>query len=269
MPQIDGKTVQFRYYLTMKEQFPLPPGHSLVTTEDGSVTLFSEAFQEACHSTSGAKTETILHYIEGCKILAKAEIHDPLIILEVGFGLGIGFLTTLEKMPAGKNWHFISMELDRDLLQWFSDQHPELNLKWKGNLLETTRDNFKLTIIQGDARITIPEYLKNHPIKVHAIYQDAFSPKRNPALWTKEWFTLLKTYSHPDVTLSTYSASGSIRKSLHETGWGVQKGEKFGPKRTSTRAVLNCATDPEILEQMARSPVSALTDLQVKELLTK
>ena len=253
----------------MSEQIPLPPGHTLVTTEDGSVTLFSEAFQEACHSTTGAKTETILHYIEGCKIQEKALTHSPLIILEVGFGLGVGFLTTLEKIPADKKWNFISMELDRNLLQWFSDNHPELNLKWNGNLLETEMDNFKLTIIQGDARKEVAEYFKTHPQKMHAIYQDAFSPKRNPALWTKEWFTLLKNNSHPEVILSTYSASGSIRKSLHETGWGLQKGEKFGAKRSSTRAVLNQATEPDILFQMERSPASALTDLQISELLTK
>ncbi len=76
-----------------------PLGHSIVFTEDGSETFFSEAFQEACHSTTGAKTETILHYIEGCKILGKSEIFSPLSILEVGFGLGVGFLTTLEKIP--------------------------------------------------------------------------------------------------------------------------------------------------------------------------
>lgn len=269
LPQIDGKSVHFRYYLPMSEQIPLPPGHTLVTTEDGSVTLFSEAFQEACHSTAGAKTETILHYIDGCKIPEKVKTHSPLIILEVGFGLGVGFLTTLEKIPADKKWHFISMELDRDLLQWFSDGHPELNLRWNGNLLETTKDNFKLTIIQGDARKALPDFFKHHPLKVHAIYQDAFSPKRNPALWTKEWFTLLKNHSADDVILSTYSASGSVRKSLYETGWGLQKGEKFGAKRSSTRAVLNHATDPEILLQMERSPASSTTDLQVSQLLTK
>ncbi len=269
LPQIDGKSVHFRYYLPMSEQLPLPAGHLLVTTEDGSLTLYSEAFQEACHSKTGAKTETILHYIEGCKILEKSETHSPLIILEVGFGLGVGFLTTLEKIPADKKWHFISMELDRNLLQWFSDSHPELNLSWNGNLLETTLDNFKLTIIHGDAREKLPIYFKTHPKKVHAIYQDAFSPKKNPALWTKEWFTLLKNNSHQDVTLSTYSASDSIRKSLHETGWGVHKGEKFGAKRTSTRAVLNQATDPDILYLLERSPASALTDLQISELLTK
>jgi tRNA U34 5-methylaminomethyl-2-thiouridine-forming methyltransferase MnmC len=244
----------------------LPPGHQLVETEDGTFTLFSEAFQEACHSTSGAKAETILHYIEGCKVLEKVLKFQDFTILEVGFGLGIGFLTTLEKIPQNKSVHFLSLELDRNLLNWFKDEHPEFNFKWEDNLLRGHSGEVKLTIIQGDARASLPEYLKNYPTTWHAIYQDAFSPKRNPVLWTKEWFELLKSHSHPDATLSTYSASSSIRKSLHETGWGVLSGEKFGSKRTSTRAVLNKPTDPDIVLQLSRSPVLALTDSTLDKL---
>lgn len=249
---------------SMNGDFRLPPGHAKVVTGDGTFTLFSEAFQEACHSTAGAKNETLLHYVNGCKIPEKILKFDPLLILEVGFGLGIGFNTTLETIPKNRRVHFVSMEIDRNLLEWFREMNPHLNLQWNENLLETEKDNIKLTIIQGDARIEVPKYLQKNAMKFHAIYQDAFSPKRNPVLWTKEWFTLLREHSHEEVILSTYSASSSIRKSLHETGWGVQKGEKFGEKRTSTRAVLNLATDPEILEQLGRSPASALTDFNIK-----
>ncbi len=257
----------------MKKDMPLPPHHCLVETSDGSFTLFSELFQEACHSTSGAKSETILHYIEGTNILNQIERFDPLTILEVGFGLGVGFLTTWEKLPRNRKWHFVSVELDRKLLEWFKSNHAEheflKNLKWNDHILEAENESVKLTILQGDARMTLPDYLSSHELKWHAIYQDAFSPKKNPTLWTKEWFALLKASSHPEVILSTYSASSSIRKSLHETGWGVQKGEKFGPKRTSTRAVLNRPTDPEILLQLDRSPVNAFTDLHIQETLHK
>jgi tRNA U34 5-methylaminomethyl-2-thiouridine-forming methyltransferase MnmC len=242
----------------------LPPRHHLVETGDGTFTLFSEAFQEACHSPTGAKSETILHYVEGCKILSKINSHDPLVILEVGFGLGMGFETTLEKIPTDKKLHFISMEIDRDLLEWYRENHPEFKLEWNENILSAKCDHFELTIIQGDARSALPAFLEKNPVRWHAIYQDAFSPKRNPFLWTKEWFNLLRTHSHEDVILSTYSASSSIRKSLHETGWGVQKGEKFGPKRSSTRAMLNVPTDPEILRDMERSPASALNDFNIK-----
>jgi tRNA U34 5-methylaminomethyl-2-thiouridine-forming methyltransferase MnmC len=240
-----------------------PPHHSFIETEDGSLTLFSEKFQEACHSTSGAKAETILHYINGCKIIERIEDLGKINILEVGFGLGVGFLTTLEKLPVKTFMHFVSLELDRDLLEWFRAEHPEFNLKWQNNCLCGSGDNYQLEIIAGDARVALPLFMKDKTMQFHAIYQDAFSPKKNPALWTKEWFSLLKSISHEEVILSTYSASTSIRKSLHETGWKIQSGEKFGPKRTSTRASLQGTTSAEILLQLERSPVAALSDLQI------
>lgn len=248
----------------MNKPQKLPPGHQLVITEDGSYTLFSERFQEACHSATGAKAETVLHYLNGCKVIERSEVISPFTILEVGFGLGVGFLTTLENMPKGRKWKFISLEIDRDLLNWFQEKHPELHLTWEDNILKGHGDDFILTIIQGDARVELERYLKVNPEVFHAVYQDAFSPKRNPTLWTKEWFQLLKIYSSPEVILSTYSASTSIRKSLHETGWGVQKGEMFGAKRSSTRAFLNKGTDPEITFLLERSPIEAFTDKSIK-----
>jgi tRNA U34 5-methylaminomethyl-2-thiouridine-forming methyltransferase MnmC len=250
-----------------------PEGHRFVETEDGSWTLFSEAFQEACHSTTGARAETLLHYIQGCRILEKAKIHSPLVVLEIGFGLGIGLLTTLEELPEGTKLHFLSVELDRNLLEWFRAQtknHPVLkDLHWESDNLKVKTDTIEITILAGNARQTLPAFVEKNPVEWHAIYQDAFSPKRNPILWTKEWFTFLKEHSHPLVTLSTYSASNSIRKGLFESGWKIRKGEKFGPKRTSTRADLCGETDPEILALLERSPVSALSDRHIQEKLTE
>lgn len=255
MPRNEGKKAMS----TLKA----PPKHQWIETGDGTHTLFSEAFQEACHSSTGAKEETLLHYVKGCKIEEKVE--SGLSILEVGFGLGIGFLTTLEVLKDRTQfWRFLSLELDDELLKWFCGEHPELNLTWSKvgsvNVLSTKNDRFELIILCGNARTTLPEYLKHFPFKWNAVYQDAFSPKKNPILWTKEWFELLKSHSEESVNLSTYSASTSIRKSLVEAGWFLQKGEKFGPKRTSTRASLIGPSDPDILLHLQRSPVSALSD---------
>lgn len=244
-----------------------PPHHTWVETNDGSFTLFSDQFQESCHSMGGAKSETILHYFKGCEIDKKIHAHSPLNILEVGFGLGVGFLTTYELLPKNKSYHFVSMELDKNLLDWFKEQylnHEFLkNLTWVENILTCENEFLKLDVVCGDARSAFPLWMKNHDIKFHAIYQDAFSPKKNPTLWTKEWFELLKSYSETDVTLSTYSASSSIRKSLSEAGWSLRPGDMFGSKRTSTRAYLDRESDPVIIEQLRRSPVSAFTDLQI------
>jgi tRNA U34 5-methylaminomethyl-2-thiouridine-forming methyltransferase MnmC len=235
----------------------IPPGYRPIETEDGSITFFSESFQEACHSTTGAKSETVLHYIEGCQITEKAQ-REKLSILEVGFGLGVGLITTWEKtreLPA--RVHFVSLEIDPQLVNWFLEEykdHPAL-----------TDSRFTFEILIGDARTTVPEYVKKKTPAWDAIYQDAFSPKRNPVLWTKEWFTLLRESSAQDVILSTYSASSSIRKSLVEAGWKLYPGEKFGPKRSSTRARLTGESDPEIMLSLERSPVKALSDESTSE----
>lgn len=242
-----------------------PPNHQWVPTEDGSHTLFSEAFQEACHSTSGAREETLLHYLKGCQVEAKFQTQEHVSILEVGFGLGIGFLTTLDVLKnETKPWSFLSLEIDRQLLEWFrleNINHPFLKLlTWKDNLLIAKNEQIELTIICGDARAELPLFLSSHPQRWDCIYQDAFSPKKNPTLWSVEWFELIKKSSGPEVMLSTYSASTSIRKSLIEAGWKLHKGEKFGPKKTSTRASLNGTSDPEILLHLGRSPAEALRD---------
>jgi len=246
--------------------------HSWILTQDGSWTLFSERFQEACHSTAGALAETHLHYIQGCRIEEKTDLS----ILEVGFGLGVGFLATYDKLHGQKKkWTFLSLEIDHDLLEWFRlknlshDFLSRLHWKKEGDLtyLEAQDEFITLTILAGDARRSLPLFAETFCIKWNAIYQDAFSPKKNPTLWTKEWFELLKRFSTLDVTLSTYSASSSIRKGLHETGWILSKGERFGLKRTSTRAGLQGETDPEILLHLQRSPALALTDDNIKDIL--
>jgi tRNA U34 5-methylaminomethyl-2-thiouridine-forming methyltransferase MnmC len=235
----------------------VPPGYQALPTEDGSITFFSETYSEACHSTTGAKSETILHYIEGCQIPEKAQ-KEKLSILEVGFGLGVGLLTTWEKtreFPA--KIHFVSLEIDPELVKWFREEHKDHPV---------LRDpKFTFEVLIGDARKTLPEYVKKNNPAWNAIYQDAFSPKRNPVLWTREWFTLLRESSTEDVILSTYSASSSIRKSMLEAGWKLYPGEKFGPKRSSTRARLTGESDPEIMLSLERSPVKALSDESTSE----
>jgi tRNA U34 5-methylaminomethyl-2-thiouridine-forming methyltransferase MnmC len=254
----------------------LPPkNYSWLETEDGSLSLFSEAFGEGCHSTSGAKLETITHYIRGCDVLTKA--HSPaLSILEVGWGLGLGYQTTIEELIKHKlnpKLHFVSMEIDPELILWSksklefeSFQYPTFSMLEKKSIgeleyYEAESERGKLTILSGDARMTVPLFHQAFPeFKAQALYQDAFSPKKNPTLWTVEWFETLKSLSAADVKMSTYSSSNSIRKSMLEAGWKLNAGERFGKKRTSTRASLQGESDQEILKSLSLSPILSLKD---------
>lgn len=254
----------------------LPPkNYTWLETEDGSLSLFSEAFGEGCHSTSGAKLETITHYIRGCEVLQKAQ-QPTLSILEVGWGLGLGYQTTIEELNQNNlspYLHFVSMEIDPELILWSKKElsfetngYPhfsEIEKKTIGDLeyFEAVTEKGKLTILCGDARKTVPLFHQAFPdFQAHALYQDAFSPKKNPTLWTVEWFKELKNLSHAEVRMSTYSSSNSIRKSMLEAGWTLNPGERFGKKRTSTRASLQGETNAEILNSLALSPIPSLKD---------
>ena len=234
--------------------------YELKITEDGSKTLHSPLFGEDCHSSYGAKTETLIYYIQGCKIKETLESQSTINILEVGFGTGLGLRTTFEET---KNIHgqvkFVSLELDRDLLNYiFSlDQFNDFTKKEDGDKILLSKGNFSAEIIIGDARLTLPK-MKHE--KFQAIYQDAFSPKRNPMLWTVQWFKDLKELAHEDCILSTYSASSSIRKSLMEAGWIVKNGLKFSGKRSSTIATIKGTHDQDIVDHLKRSPVPLIWD---------
>jgi tRNA U34 5-methylaminomethyl-2-thiouridine-forming methyltransferase MnmC len=228
----------------------IPAGHQLIITKDQSESLFNETFQENLHSTEGAKSETIYNFIEGCEILNHRG--NTLSILEVGFGTGLGFFTTLEflrKYSPGKKLIFYSLEIDLNLAKWAL---KDLQFTQTDFGLLGLGPDFELRVFIGDAREILPK-LKIGPMD--AIYQDPFSPKKNPTLWTLEWFSLLLGLSGPNCILSTYSSSTNIRKSLLKAGWAVFERKGFGKKRTSTIARALGETPQKLKDKLIRSDI--------------
>jgi tRNA U34 5-methylaminomethyl-2-thiouridine-forming methyltransferase MnmC len=247
----------------------------ILKTADGSPTLYSEHFGEACHSLAGALDETHLHYIDGCQIIEKAARKNKIKILEVGFGMGLAFLATkqllnplIKSKPIPTQVKYLALEMDEELVLWvkkeFSDDEilGQLALTDYFGLkaYEAFHEHFHLVILVGDARNTLADLSEKGLELMDAIYQDPFSPKRNPQMWTVEWFSLIKKWMHKDAILSTYSSSSSIRKSLLAAGLSIQNGIGFGTKKTSTRATLFEDTEQTILLKLSESPAVALYD---------
>lgn len=220
--------------------------YKIIKTQDGSDTVYSSFFDENCHSLSGAYEETIYNYIEGCELGAKLEKQDSITIYEVGFGVAVGplaLLNYLEEHPEflNKKVNFHSTELDPNFVLWVLD-NSEFAIKYKKELaiisksatkVEFIIKNVNFTIWLGDARISV-QNLKEQ--SVDCIFQDAFSPKKNPTLWTYQWFAELYRISKEEVILSTYCSSMSARASMIKAGFSLQSRKGFGVKRTCTRA---------------------------------
>ncbi len=225
-------------------------GYKVVNTDDSSKTLWSERFNEHCHSISGARGETNHNYIQATSLLEKVKIKKHITVLEVGHGTGIGYHQTalmIEQNFSPCSLEFISMEIDEQLVEWSKQQNYQtLNVFPKiSSLKKNSAGNYhchtpsgKYTVLVGDALATLPKHLAQIP-PIDIIYQDPFSPKNNPTLWTKEWFELLYHVAAPNCVMTTYSSAGKVSKAMIEAGWQVEKFPGFAKKKEGIRANKN------------------------------
>lgn len=240
--------------------------YRIIKTDDNSETIWSEYFDENCHNTSGAIAETIYNYIEGCEIEKQISLFRPLAIFDVGFGPGIGLKILNNSISSSETVHYYSVEIDEVLVEWalkntFQITNYQIIANNELKYYQFKINNIDSMIFIGDARVTIPLAKQQnliHPL--HAIFQDPFSPKKNPTLWTVEWFQLLKSLSHPKVIMATYSSSISIRKSMLKAGFNIINRKGFGQKRTMTKALLEGKIADDLQEQLNKSPILELHD---------
>jgi tRNA 5-methylaminomethyl-2-thiouridine biosynthesis bifunctional protein len=55
------------------------------------------------------------------------------------------------------------------------------------------------------------------------VWQDPFSPQKNPTMWSAEWFARVREVSATGCTLMTYSVARAVRDALAASGWSVAK----------------------------------------------
>ncbi len=213
----------------------------LLSTEDGSSTLYLEEYGQAMHSMSGAYQESLLKHILPSRILQNDG--SCLYALDIGFGLGYNVLALIyEYIIQKKTGHLeiISLEKERNFIDFmsnikFSDQRDDIYSFIKDVYISGNGyiNNINLKIIFGDAR----ETLKNlSGIKFNAIFQDPFSPSKNPELWSRDYFNLLKNLLSETGIITTYSSAVHIRRAMIEAGLLIGRGPSVGKKREGTIA---------------------------------
>lgn len=247
--------------------------YKILPTEDNTQTVYSEYFDEACHNLSGAYAETVHNYIQGCSIPDLFSRNTDFSVLDVGFGVGIGLKALIDEKAGHPDFSalvtYFSIELDEDFFLWSArETFPALLFKRKTQdsliWFECAENNIRMLIFIGDGRISLPlAHQQGLFGKLDAIFQDPFSPKKNPTLWSVEWFSFLKEMAASDVRMSTYSSSISIRKSMLEAGWTIVNDRGFAMKRTMTKANLMEKTASELIDQLNRSPSKAIRDRDI------
>jgi len=217
----------------------------LVLCEDGTNTLYSKEFDEPYHSTKdGALHESLEKHVKPSLSLKSQK--DDLTILDICFGLGYNTFATLYYIKQNQlktKIHILSPEFDEVLVRSLNtfDFPPEFEsikdiIKAVSQNLYYEDEQFKIEILLGDARVSIPQIKQ----KIDIIYQDAFSPKRNPLLWTKEYFADIKALCKKDTILTTYSIAIAVRMGLYENGFNIfiSKGDRVRPYTIASPTIL-------------------------------
>lgn len=198
----------------------------VVRCEDGTNTLFSVEFDEPYHSTKdGALHESLEKHVKPALAFTKGK--QQLTILDICFGLGYNTFSTLHYIKTQgfkTKVHILSPEFDEGLVRSLDtfDFPPEFDsikhiIKAISQDLYYEDEQFKIEVLLGDARETIPKIEQ----KIDIVYQDAFSPAHNPLLWTKEHFAEIRRISKEDAVLTTYSTAAAVRLGLYENGFYI------------------------------------------------
>jgi len=194
-----------------------------VKTDDGTITLRSEEYDECYHSKSGALEEAKLKYIIPCKVKEHSKV------LDIGFGLGFN---TAAALQAGAE--VISLEKDKTLLKEIQPLAFPLESYQLVKQVANGKTSHRLKIILGDATTTIKKLNQ----KFDAVFLDPFSPPKNPELWTESFFKDIKKLMKPTAILATYSCARIVRGNLKSAGFIVKDGPIVGRRSPSTLAYL-------------------------------
>ena len=199
----------------------------ILITSDGSHTLFVPEIDECYHSTHGAIQESRHIFIEaGLNHCSKLEIN----ILEIGFGTGLNaFLAFLEAEKNGLKIRYTTLEKypvtseKSDLLNY-----PSIIVPSKQNIFEKMHkckwnESIKLTDFFQLEKIKCDFAHFEHNSNYDLVFFDAFSPEKQPEMWTQEQFQKIYAHCNSGAILTTYCAKGIVRRALQNAGFEVER----------------------------------------------
>jgi tRNA U34 5-methylaminomethyl-2-thiouridine-forming methyltransferase MnmC len=249
--------------------------YQLVRVAGGAFSIHSKAEGETFHPVVGPVAEAQALYVDQLKLRERVRAQTgEFVIWDVGLGAAANVLTALRAtrdLPCFLR--VISFDRTLEPLQFALKHAAELGYLAQyesvvEELLQTGQADFKhekqevrWQMCLGD----FPQFLRQRETTPapHAIMFDAFSPAKNPAMWTAPLFADLFRALDParPCAMPTYSRSTMLRVSLLLAGFYVGAGHATGEKEETTIAANTLALIDEPLPatwlQRARKSKSA------------
>ena len=236
------------------ESPPVEPatGYRIVKLANGTHSVHSLAHHETFHPVIGPVAEAEALYVRQLRLVERLQRHKGEFVLwDVGLGAAANAITALRAardIPCPI--HLLSFDHTLEPLA-FALQHVEAlgYLAGYEQRLERLLRERHCTFQDGAQTVKWDMHLADFPTvlaqpaalklaKPHAIMFDAFSPAKNPAMWTEPLFANLFRLLTPDrpCSLPTYSRSTMLRVTLLLAGFFVGVGHATGEKEETTIA---------------------------------
>ena len=227
--------------------------YQLVELAGGAKTLFSASYGEKMHPGLGPQAEAELLYVRQLKIRERLQNHfGEFVIWDVGLGAAANVIAALRatKEISGQ-LRIVSFDNTTEPLEFALKNSADLGYLagFENQITCLLRDN-RVEFENGRLKVKWEFYPDDFPTflklqisnlkfqRPHAIFYDAFSPAKNPAMWTLPLFQNLFRVLYPaqPCALTTYSRSTLIRATLLLSGFYVGVGHATGLKEETTIA---------------------------------
>jgi hypothetical protein len=249
-------------------------GYELVRLANGVMSVRSCAVGETFHPVIGPAAEAEALYVRQLRLPERA-LAEPqgLVLWDVGLGAAANVLTVLRALRGvASPLKLLSFDHTLEPLRFARGEAAALGyfdgyeeavdpLLSDGRVsFENGRQAVDWRVFEGD----FPSLLRGASAagwpKPHAILFDAYSPARNPAMWTLPLFRRLHDLLDPGrpCALPTYSRSTMLRVTLLLAGFFVGTGHPTGEKEQTTiaancRELIDEPLDPRWLQRAVRS----------------
>lgn len=197
----------------------------LVTTADGSSSIYIPDMDEHYHSSNGAIQEALHVFLEhGIKQTENKELN----IFELGFGTGLNALISFIDSSKTRKIKYHSIEaypVDNELIQGIN----YCSLLGEGyqesfELIHSTEWNVEFSITPYFSLKKIHSKIENYSLEndlYDLVFYDAFGPRAQSEMW--ELDVLQKMYDglKANGRLVTYCAQGQFKRNLKALGFEV------------------------------------------------
>lgn len=218
---------------------------TIVTTADGSKTIFHHFIKENYHSRNGALQESNHVFLNsGLRYYLADKQLEQVSVLEIGFGSGLNFLLTAD-FCTGKELilDYVGIEphpLSLDLIEQ-TDYQDHVSL----NTWEAFKENYDRAILQtvnlndfcslNVAYVELQNFKSD--LKFDVIYFDAFASANQPELWTHESISNTLSFLKIGGVFVTYAITGELKRIMKSLGMKIEKAPGAQGKREMLRVV--------------------------------